>query len=271
MSSKDVITLTLSGLALIVSLTSAIYSARKQKTEGERQFRERITEIALALIDSGLKIGRLDGVPADYRDPAYWYERGTEIQRTAALVRQADKLITAETEELLTDVDYLTIAQAFATVGDNRHAECYYALTLKASQDPFYATTNKRAYAWYLFTIRRSGEGRRQYRSAIEDAKASWVDPEQRSIQVGWIYEEWMQTEARFHFEDRARELRENAREAYASISDIGERSGYLATLERTFELLSAPSSDIPTPGSINPASVVTGPVAETPPTNGQS
>jgi hypothetical protein len=70
-SSKDIITLTLSGLALIVSLASAVYSARRMKTEGERQFRERITEIALALIDSGLKIGRLDGVPTEYRNPEY--------------------------------------------------------------------------------------------------------------------------------------------------------------------------------------------------------
>jgi hypothetical protein len=187
------------------------------------------------------------------------------------LVRQADKLITDETAKLLTDVDYLTVAQAFAAVGDHRHAERYYGFALAATQDTFYRATNKRMYAWYLFTIRRPDEGRNQYKSAIEDTIRSYADLEQRSIQVGWIYEEWMQTEARFHFEDRARMLRGKAQEAYATISDTGERDGYLTSLDRSFELFSAPPTDLPAPGSINPASVVAAPVAEMPPTNGQA
>jgi hypothetical protein len=133
-TTNEIITLVLSGLALAVSVASTLYSAWRERTAADRQFRQRITEITDALINSVAKITEMDVMQSDQRSSNHEYLRGTEVQRTASRARQADYLITDQTARLLTDVDYLTIAQAFEVVGDTIQAERYWVRTIEASK-----------------------------------------------------------------------------------------------------------------------------------------
>jgi len=244
LSTRDIVTLVLSSLALIVSFVSAWYSAKRQQASADREFRGRLTDVALKLIDSTLKIRKLDGIANRDRSADELNERGIELQRLAALARQADRLITKDTEKLATDVDYLTLAQAFSMDGDTLLAEHYWERTLSASQRPFDLATNKTNYAWYLFTTNRPTDARRQYEGAINDSVTSRKRQEDsRYVDVGWFYEGWMRMEVQFGFFDEAATVREKARETYARIGSEPDRSWRIAQLDESFARLVAGSA----------------------------
>jgi hypothetical protein len=255
MSTKDVITIVLSGLALAVSLIATVYNAWRQRREGERQFRERITDITAALIDSNAKVAEMDSTPVDQRGPDFDYLRGTEVQRMAALARQADYLITDETSRLLTDVDHLTMAQAFGTVGDTVQAALYWSRACDTAQRVFYRVINKRLYASYLFSLGRPDDGRAQYESAIDDLSASPEGDDQKHSEIGWIYEDWMLSEGRFGFSGQAREVEQKARESYGKIANQQMREWRLAHLTQAGGSLAAPQAATPAVGSLTPMS----------------
>lgn len=261
-TTKDIITLGISVLALTLSVVSTIYSAWRQRREAERQFRQRITDITDTLINSVAKVTLMDYLPSDQRSSNHEYVRGTEIQRIAARVRQADYLITDDTARLLTDVDYLAIAQAFGLVGDSVQAERYWALTLEFSQRPFYSATNRRLYGFYLFSQGRPDDGRGQYERAIRDVTESQeTRDDQKCVEVGWIYEDWMQSEARFQFPDRAQAMRDRAKAAYQKIGDEAQRQWRLANLERTLQLYSGqapPEASAPGTTTLTPDAPLT-------------
>jgi hypothetical protein len=254
-STKDILTLVLSGLALVISLISAWFSAKRQKIDSERQFRGRLTDIGVAMIDSVLKIQKLDAIPYTDRSADHLHERGIELQRTVALARQADRLITKDAEKLLTDVDYLTLAQAFAMDGDTFLADRYWARTLRASQRPLHSATNKSNYAWYLFSTNRPDDARSQYESAVIDLTNSIEsEGDWKYLQIGWFYEGWMRMEAQFGFADDASVVRERARDAYAQIVDERERTSRISSLDESFERAIGAAGVPPMPGSVNPS-----------------
>jgi tetratricopeptide (TPR) repeat protein len=254
-STKDVITIVLSALALTVSVIATVYNAWRQRREGERQFRERITDITGALIDATAKVAEMDGTPVDQRAPDFDYSRGTELQRMAALARQADYLITDDTVSLLTDVDFLTMAQAFGAVGDTAQAALYWTRACDSAQRPFYRAINRRLYAAYLFTLGRPDEGRALYKSAISDLRdAAPQADDQLYSGIGWIYEDWMLSEARRGFSDQAREVKRRAQETYGKIADPQLREWSVAHLERTGQWLTvAPEAATPAVPSLAP------------------
>lgn len=116
MTTQDYITSGISALALIVSAAGTTYALRRQKRDAHEQFRARMTEITSALINSMAIIHTAGQEPASAgRDAGV--DVSSEVQRAAVYARQMDFLLTSDTEHLMTDVDYLTLAQAFASVG----------------------------------------------------------------------------------------------------------------------------------------------------------
>jgi len=65
---------------------------------------------------------------------------------------------------------------------------------------------------------------------------------DRRCAEIGFIYEEWMQSETRFQFPDRAKAMRQKAMEAYQRIGDETQREFKLANLERGFQLYAGPT-----------------------------
>ena len=230
MSAKDVITLVLSGLALAVSVIATAYGVWRQRRESDRQFLERITDITSALIDARAKVREIDSAPADQKGPEVDYVRGNQVQRMIVLARQADYMVTDKTMRLLSDVNYLAMAQAFAVLGDTAQAERYWALACATPTRAAYQALNRRMYGDYLFNQGRPDEGRAQYESAIGDLSAS---PEGRDYsQIGLVYENWMVSEARSGFADQARAVEQKAKESYGRIPNERQREWALTRLE---------------------------------------
>jgi hypothetical protein len=265
MTTKDVITIVLSGLALTVSVVATVYTARRQRREDERQFRERITDITSALINSTAKVAEMDGTPADQREADFDYMRGTEVQRMAALARQADYLITEERMSLLTDVDFLTMAQAFTTVGDTAQAALYWKHACDSAQRPFYRSINKRLYASYLFGLGSEEEGRAQYESAIGDVAEASPEGDQLYVGIGWIYQDWMLSEARRGFLGQSAAVKQKAQESYEKIADQQLRDGWLAHLEQAAQFLKAPAQAAPPAAGLAPTPRPGGPGIDPP------
>ncbi len=109
--------LILSSVALIVSVISAIFSFRLQKTDSRRSTREQLNGIIRDLIKLNAENNSLWFVPEEQRDQIHYQKQSSMAQTAASLSRQAVYLAEQE-PALVTDVEFMTIAQGLTLVGD---------------------------------------------------------------------------------------------------------------------------------------------------------
>ncbi len=87
-------------------------------------------------------------------------------QQNAFLLQQATYL-AEQVPDLVTAVEYNTIASATANAGDLIAAEKYYKKAIDVSPNNYYRSLSIRSYANYLFPQRRFEEARENFRKAI--------------------------------------------------------------------------------------------------------
>jgi len=88
------------------------------------------------------------------------------VGQNAFLLQQATYL-TDEVPDLVTAVEYNTIATATANAGDLISAEKYYKKAIEVSPNNYYRSLAIRSYAAYLFPQRRFEEARENFEKAI--------------------------------------------------------------------------------------------------------
>lgn len=87
-------------------------------------------------------------------------------QQRSSFARQAIYLIE-QVPSLVSDIEYATVADALAGIGDVPRAEAFYLEAIKNSKHRIYKIWNIRSYARFLYDNNRYEEGRKYYREAL--------------------------------------------------------------------------------------------------------
>ncbi len=166
MDTKDYITVAISGLALSVSLISAMVATRRQNTQMRTTVRDQLASIVQELITTLAENRILQSEDIAKRD-ALFYSKGSSFSlKLSSLARQASALI-AQDRNIVFDVEFAVIAQALDVVGDIHEADRDWQAAVAVSSSDYYKIVNKRGYADFLFRQGRHQAGRKQYEEAL--------------------------------------------------------------------------------------------------------
>ena len=166
MEIKDIFTITLSSVALILSLVSTALTLKLKKYEMQRTARSQINSVISELISTIAENRRFFYISHDKRDSDYYQSLSMIYQKNNSLARQVLYLVKQE-PDLVTDIEYAITAQALTVSGDNISAEFFWKKSIEKPPSKFYKAINKRGYADFLFITGNHELGRREYGEAL--------------------------------------------------------------------------------------------------------
>jgi len=226
---NEKITVGISVLALVLSVTSATISFQLQKADSQRTAREQLSNTVTELIDLNAKNATFWSTPEEQRDNLYYQQLSIISQKAASFSRQAVYLANSN-PSIVTDVEYVTIAQGLVIVGDNLLAESYWRKAVEASPSNFYKVINLRGYADFLFRQGNQELAREKYREAL---KIFNNDTDYNKATNGYTYQMWMNNEFQSGFPQEAEKLFKRAKILYESISNLFAKNHGLANLHQ--------------------------------------
>ena len=252
---NDLISTAISGLALAVSVLSAAFSFRLQRLDSRRSTREQLNETVSELIRLNAENNSMWFIPSEQRDAGYYQKQGSLAQTAVAVSRQAAYLAEQQ-PDLVTDIEFLTIAQGLVMAGDFATADGYWQKAVNASPNAYYRVVNTRMYADFLFNQGKHESGRTLYKQALTILD-DLPDTDYRKYTNGYTCQMWMVSEANHRFWeeadvafDRARRLFEKISNPYAVQNGL---SGLRQAKEGSYSLRvgdrTQTGSPIPTPG----------------------
>ena len=227
-SRTQIFATSISTLALAVSILSAVFSYRLQDSDNRRAGREQINKTIGELIQINARSYSLNSTPIPERSTLYYQEIGSLSQIGIALSRQA-VFLANENPELMTDIEYITIAQGLVIAGDYDLADEYYRRSIASSQNDFYRILNLRPYASFLFNQGQQEAGRDHYERALKIFKN---DTDFNKYTNGMTHQWWMVSENMNQVQDEAEKHYRNAKTLFGSVSSAFMRDSGLAGLE---------------------------------------
>ncbi|HYM72369.1 MAG TPA: hypothetical protein VET89_05265 [Stellaceae bacterium] len=227
MEPKDLATIAISIFAFLLSLIATTLSLRNKKHDDRRDLRsllnDSISKIRTARTDQAkYRVEYAGNQQAEYVASLFNYQINS-LARLAVY-------ITEQIPSLVTDIEYATVADAFAWTGDQQKARQYWDTAISSSKDRYYEIINRRDYANFLFTYGSVGEGRDQYRRALN---LSPVSDDTSKYLTGYTYRMWGVSEHAAGNELSAKECFDKAAEAYGTIAVSGFRAFALADLDQ--------------------------------------
>jgi tetratricopeptide (TPR) repeat protein len=226
----------ISSIALVVSILSAIFSFRLNKIDSRRSVREQLNRTVGELIKLNAENNAMWFVPAGQRDHLYYHKLGTISQTSASLSRQAVYLAEHD-PDLVSDVEFATIAQGLVIAGDQLQAEAFYEKAIKASPSPYYKVVNTRVYADFLFRQGKYQMGRNTYQQALGVLND---DSEFTKYTNGFTCQMWMVSEFNSRFEEEAERYYNQARRLFEKLSNPVFKESIIRGLEKAREGSSA-------------------------------
>jgi tetratricopeptide (TPR) repeat protein len=156
---KDIITVSLSVLAFLLSGSATIISLIRSKYEKQRAIKKEITETLGRIVSTALDSAKIYRETAQ-SDPNYFQAVSSILnQQNTFLLNQATYL-AEQVPTLMTAVEYNTIASATASAGDLIAADRYYRKAVDASPNAYFRALAMRSYANFLFSQHRFDEAR---------------------------------------------------------------------------------------------------------------
>jgi len=187
METKDVVTVTISSLAFLLSFVATILALVRSSHEKQRAIKKEITELMGKLVATKLEGAKLYREHSG-KDPAYFQAVSSILnQQNAFLINQATYLID-QVPRLVTAVEYNTIATATAETGDFVFADKYFHKAIDTSPPGYYRSLAIRSYAAHLFVQRRFAEGREAFRTSLSLLTGSSVEVR---FTNGVTYQNW--------------------------------------------------------------------------------
>lgn len=229
METKDIITVSISSLAFLLSLVATTVSLVRSRYERQRAIRKEITDTLSKIVSTNIENAKAYRESAE-KDPAFYQALSSILnQQNAFLLQQATYLMD-EVPGLVTAVEYNTIAQANANAGELMAAERYFRKAIEVAPNPYQRSLATRSYAGYLFTQRRFEEARDLFRKAISllaggDNLVRYTN--------GLTYQMWAWNElSNAAAPTRAEELFESARNEFGGIDNESVRRQVMAGLQ---------------------------------------
>jgi hypothetical protein len=244
LEAKDFITIVISGGAALLSLVAFIISYRRGEREKQRAVRDQITATLDKITENMLENAKLQNDPT--ANVNYVQAAGSALaQRNSLLLNQAVYL-SEISPQLVTYIDYNTIAWASANAGELTIAELNYQKGIQACPNDMMRALAVRSYASFLFSQRRFEEGREQFKRAVALVKGA--DNLARNTK-GFAYQNWGWCELNnANAPRRAEEAFESARNEFNGIDNEGLRQNALAGLEAAKKRFGPPVSGTPIP-----------------------
>jgi hypothetical protein len=265
LEAKDLIAIAISGAAAFLSLVAFVVSYRRGENEKQRAVRDQITATLDKITENILENARLRNDPnANFE---YVQVVGSALgQRNSFLLNQAVYL-SEIVPQLVTYVDYNTMAWAAAAAGELTIAETNYRKAILACPNDRIRALATRSYGSFLFSQRRFEEGRDQFGQAASLIKGA--DNFARYTK-GFVHQNWGWCELHnANSPKRAEEAFESARSEFSGIDIEAYRQSALAGLEMAKK---APSSfGLPGPRMPRPPTVASIPGGFMHPDSGQS
>jgi tetratricopeptide (TPR) repeat protein len=240
MEPKDILTVTISVSALIISAVATTISIIRGQKEKQRSVRNQITDTLSQIIAGNIEKAKLYYETAE-KNPEYFQSISSILnQQNAFLLNQAIYL-TDQVPELVTAVEYNTLATANVDAGDLIMAERYFRKAIDASTNEYYKSLAMRSYGVFLFTQRRFEEGREVFRKSVSLLKGG--DNLARQTK-GFTYQMWAWNELNNAGSiGRATELVESASNEFKGIDNEAVRRDSLRGLEAAMKF---PSETVP-------------------------
>jgi hypothetical protein len=168
MEAKDFIAIVISLVALLFSIGATVFSLRKKKYEDRRIARNVLGETLGKITSARVDQARFASENKDSLDNIHVQNVFNSIDfQKNALVRLA-VYITDEFPDIATDIEYGIIADSFAASGDRVQGARYWQIAIDKSLGQHFEVYNRRAFGLYLFGDGNVGDGRAQFKKAIE-------------------------------------------------------------------------------------------------------
>jgi tetratricopeptide (TPR) repeat protein len=217
MNIKDKLTVSISIIALVMSVTATINSEIKTQYEKKRIIRSQLTDV-LSRINKlnmeGAKIFKEVGTT----DPEYCQTLSGILNQENGFLLQQAMLLSEQIPGLVSAIDLNTIAFANASFGDTMTAEIYYLKAIDFCKDNYKKSLATKSYAVFLFMQRRYEEGRERFKTAITLLNGN--DNVIRHTR-GMIYQIWAINESAIGSPPaRVDELLKNAEREFSSIDN---------------------------------------------------
>jgi tetratricopeptide (TPR) repeat protein len=238
MNTTDFANISLSAIALILSLVATVISIVRGRYEQQRAVRNQIMDVLSRIVTVNLEQSKLYREVGD-KDPAYLQNvSGILNQQNTFLIQQAIYLME-QVPKLVTAVEYNTVAAANFNAGDMILAERYYKKAIEVAPNNYYKALGMRSFANFQFMQQRFDEGREQYQKSI--TLLNGTDNLTRYTN-GLTYQMWAWNElANAGAPKRAEQLVENARAQFGGIDNEAVRINALRGLEAAFPAQAAP------------------------------
>jgi len=163
---KDVISISLSMLAFLLSASATIISIIRSRHDKQRAIKHEITDTLGRIVATALESAKIYR-EARESDPAYFQMVSSILnQQNTFLLNQATYL-AEQVPSLMTAVEYNTIASATANAGDLIAADRYYQKAIEVSPNDYYRSLALRSYGGFLFAQGRFEVARELFKKAI--------------------------------------------------------------------------------------------------------
>ena len=235
LTAKDINSIIISTLALLVSIYATINTEIKTRSEKKRTIRLQLTDILGRITKLNLDNAKYI---KDYAktDPQYVSNVSSILnQENTSLLWQA-KSLSQEIPDLISPVDLNTIAVANYNSGNFIEADLFHRQGIKKADDindNYSKVLATRSYANFLFSIGKNEDGRDKYKTAISLMQSLPTQGQNDLIPYtnGITYQMWAINELSIGNNDQARKNFSNAQKEFYKIENSFVKDTSLKTL----------------------------------------
>lgn len=240
MGLKDLVSLSVSGLAFALSVAATVITLRQKKFETERTLRQQLTDAIGKLNSAFEESAKLEQEKAgSLNEPSVVNLKAFYNGQRLFYARQAVYVAT-QIPSLVSDAEYNSLARAFLDLDDDENAVLYYRKAIRAASAPLYKATNLRGLGRTFIRMGNEAEGRAAFSEALK-LSAQTTDSFLR-FQADTLLR-WAQIEAAAGHAKEARQHLDDAESRYQAIKFPSRRSSALNYLQAVRNSLFPPAS----------------------------
>lgn len=231
MNKKDKATIAISIIALMISIAATINSEVKSQYEKKRILKSQLTDVLSRINKLNIENAKLFK-EIGKTDPEYFQTLSAMYNQENGFLLQQAMLLSKQIPELVSDIEYNTIALANFNTGDFITAEEYYLKAIDSCHDNYYSALAMKSYAMFLFQIMRYEQGREYFKNAISLLNNN---DNRDKYTRGTIYQAWAFNEMAIgSSQTQIQNLLSNAEMEYSGIDNEILRSNAMQGLSAT-------------------------------------
>jgi tetratricopeptide (TPR) repeat protein len=227
METRDIITAIIAiiaGLAFIFSIVNFFLTYRQRATENRHNTRKALTDVVAELTKVSIAYNQLElEYPQSAQVTIVNLRRNYSNQRR--YLANHGEFLATQIPELTSDIDCITIAQAFDATGDFIRAQKFFELALDKSPTAALRMWNLRGIARFWFDQGNAQRGRQAYEEALQ---LNVPDTDSMRYNKADTYLLWSRIEDEHGYVDEAKRIRALGQQAANRIGNSQMRQRML-------------------------------------------